>query len=71
MCVLCRCVENMALNGGAHLTSSAEGIQREVGGNLPLAVIATTTILNRPHQIFNWALTPFIIKLTPVILVVT
>ena len=77
MCVLCRYAEYIALNGGSHLISSAEGVQREVGASLPLGVVATATILNRSHQIFNWALTPFIEyleqlrKLTPVILVVT
>ena len=71
MCVLCRYVEDIALNGGSHLISSAGGVQRGLGVLPPLGVVATATILNRPHQIFNWALTPFIMKLTPVILVVT
>jgi hypothetical protein len=40
-----RCyVEDIALNVGLHLISSAEGVQREVGVSLPLGVVATATM---------------------------
>ena len=39
-----RCyVEYIALNVGAHLISSSEGVQRDAGGSIPLGVVATAT----------------------------
>ncbi len=59
-----RCyVEDIALNGGSHLISSAEGVQREVGVSLPMGVVATATIKGVKHIEFNLTLPSFVLLL--------